>query len=164
MLFAVRGCSTGVRCAYALGVLVLVMSASLAAAQPPGTMIHGFRHGYSPYRTVVPPGAQIVFLNLDPDAHTLTFDNGTFDIKLGPTVNDTDHYENITLLAPMTPGEYPFHCQYHAAQGMRGVLVVKEGAPGYVPSEASKRAPGVDAWGLILVGVLAAFLPRRCLR
>lgn len=66
----------------------------------------------------VSPGAKITVKNQDPQAHTVTSDDGkAFDSAVdggGGTVQFT---------APTAPGSYPYHCTYHS--NMHGTLVVK---------------------------------------
>lgn len=147
------------RLAFTACALVILSIVMLAAAQPPGTMIHGFRHGFSPVRTTVPPGAQVVFLNLDSDPHTLTFDDGSREVRVNATTNDTEGYSNVTFLAPTAPGVYPFHCEIHAAQGMRGILIVKVGFPGYVPA-TDKAVPMSAPAATLASGIVAALAQR----
>ena len=65
---------------------------------------------------VVPPGAAITIRNEDGVGHTVTADDGTFDVVVGPG-------EEATLTAPDQPGEFPFHCTPHPA--MVATLVVQ---------------------------------------
>lgn len=64
----------------------------------------------------VAPGATISITNADPSAHTVTADDGAFDVEIGPD-------GTATLTAPSKPGSYPFICSFHA--NMTGTLVVK---------------------------------------
>jgi plastocyanin len=64
----------------------------------------------------VPPGAAITIRNEDGVGHTVTADDGTFDVVVGPG-------EEATLTAPDQPGEFPFHCTPHPA--MVATLVVE---------------------------------------
>src|SRR5207247_1222153 len=45
-----------------------------------------------------------------------------FDVEL----NDQRHYVGMVF---NTTGTYPYHCKYHAASGMTGVIVVHDAAP-----------------------------------
>jgi plastocyanin len=65
----------------------------------------------------VSPGATVMVMNMDGEAHTVTADSGkAFDVMAvaGRTT---------TFTAPAKAGSYPFHCTYHS--NMHGVLVVK---------------------------------------
>lgn len=64
----------------------------------------------------VPPGAAITIRNEDGVGHTVTADDGTFDVVVGPG-------EEATLTAPDQPGEFLFHCTPHPA--MVATLVVE---------------------------------------
>ncbi len=64
----------------------------------------------------VSPGQQITIQNGDSAEHSVTADTAdTFDV-------DVDGGETATLTAPMTPGTYAFHCEYHP--NMVAVLTV----------------------------------------
>ena len=54
----------------------------------------------------VPAGATITVRNEDGVGHTVTSDDGAFDVAVGPG-------EETTLTAPDEPGDYPFHCTPH---------------------------------------------------
>ena len=65
----------------------------------------------------VPPGAQITIKNDDSAEHSVTSDTaGKFDVEI-------DGKEQGTLTAPTEPGDYAYHCKYHAS--MHGTLTVK---------------------------------------
>jgi plastocyanin len=61
------------------------------------------------------PGATITVRNEDGVGHTVTSDDGAFDVAVGPG-------EEATLTVPEEPGEYPFHCTPHPQ--MTSTLVV----------------------------------------
>lgn len=63
----------------------------------------------------VPPGATITVVNEDSSYHTVTADDGTFDVG-------ARQGEPVTFTAPDKPGEYPFHCTPHP--NMTATLVV----------------------------------------
>ena len=63
----------------------------------------------------VPPGAQVTVANEDSVYHTVTADDGTFDVG-------ARNGEPVTFTAPDEPGEYPFHCTPHP--NMTASLVV----------------------------------------
>ena len=66
-------------------------------------------------RESVPPGAQVTVVNEDSTYHTVTADDGTFDVG-------ARNGEPVTFTAPNEPGEYPFHCTPHP--DMTATLVV----------------------------------------
>ena len=63
----------------------------------------------------VPPGAEVTVVNEDSSFHTVTADEGTFDVG-------AQQGEPVTFTAPDEPGEYPFHCTPHP--NMTATLVV----------------------------------------
>jgi plastocyanin len=63
----------------------------------------------------VPPGAQVTVVNEDSSFHTVTSDDGAFDVG-------ARNGEPVTFTAPEEPGEYPFHCTPHP--NMTATLVV----------------------------------------
>ena len=63
----------------------------------------------------VPPGAEITVVNEDSAYHTVTSDDGSFDVGARDG-------EPVTFTAPDEPGEYPFHCTPHP--NMTATLVV----------------------------------------
>jgi plastocyanin len=62
----------------------------------------------------VPAGAEVTVVNEDSSFHTVTADDGTFDVE-APS-------GTVTFTAPDEPGEYPFSCRPHP--NMTGTLVV----------------------------------------
>lgn len=65
----------------------------------------------------VPAGAQVSVTNKDSVEHSVTSDTaGQFDVEI-------DGNEQKTFTAPPQPGEYAFHCKYHAS--MHGTLIVQ---------------------------------------
>ncbi len=69
-----------------------------------------------PDTTKVAPGAKIMVMNHDSEAHTVTADSGgAFDVTVPPG-------KTVTLTAPSKPGSYAYHCTYHA--DMHGTLTV----------------------------------------
>ena len=64
----------------------------------------------------VPAGARITVMNMDAQAHTVTADDGSFDVVVKPGTS-------VTFTAPKKPGSYTYHCTYHSS--MHGTLVVK---------------------------------------
>lgn len=61
-------------------------------------------------------GAEVIVMNMDTEAHTVTADDGSFDavVKAG---------KSVTFTAPKKPGSYSYHCTYHS--NMHGTLIVK---------------------------------------
>ena len=65
--------------------------------------ISGFR--FSGPITVA-PGQLITVTNADGAPHTVTADNGAFDVSV-PAMS------TVTFHAPMAPGSYVYHCSVH---------------------------------------------------
>jgi plastocyanin len=63
-----------------------------------------------------PAGATVTVSNTDGVAHTVTADNGSFDVTV-PAKGAT------TIVAPTKPGSYRFTCSIHP--NMHGTLVVR---------------------------------------
>jgi plastocyanin len=63
----------------------------------------------------VPPGAEVTVVNEDGSYHTVTADDGTFDVG-------ARQGEPVTFTAPEQPGQYPFHCTPHPS--ITAILVV----------------------------------------
>lgn len=79
--------------------------------------ISNFKH--TPNRLTVKAGEVVTVINKDIPSHTVTSDTeGLFDTGL------IGRNETKTFNAPLTPGEYPYHCLPHPS--MTGVLVVEE--------------------------------------
>jgi len=64
----------------------------------------------------VPAGSKVTVMNMDNEAHTVTADDGSFDVAVKPGTS-------VTFTAPAKPGTYTYHCAYHAS--MHGSLTVK---------------------------------------
>jgi plastocyanin len=65
----------------------------------------------------VAPGGRITVQNDDREQHTVTSNAaGAFSV-------DIPGRSKTTFTAPMKPGSYPFHCNYHAS--MHGMLTVQ---------------------------------------
>ncbi|HYN92538.1 MAG TPA: cupredoxin domain-containing protein [Pilimelia sp.] len=89
----------------------------------------------------VPPGATIVIRNADTAPHTITAIDGAFDTG---TISGRT---STTLVAPTTPGSYPFRCNIHRT--MTATLVVAESAtpspdPTVTPSPDPTATPSPD--------------------
>lgn len=63
----------------------------------------------------VEPGATITIRNEDGVGHTVTSDDGRFDVEAPAG-------EEVSFTVPDEPGEYPFHCRPHPQ--MTATLVV----------------------------------------
>ncbi len=64
----------------------------------------------------VAAGSTVSVMNMDAEAHTVTADDGTFNVVAKPG-------ETATFTAPAKPGSYKYHCTYHS--NMHGTLTVK---------------------------------------
>jgi plastocyanin len=65
----------------------------------------------------VSPGQQVSIVNNDDEAHTVTTDDNTIDVRVSGG-------GGISMFnAPSRPGTYPLHCRYHA--DMHGTLTVQ---------------------------------------
>ena len=89
-------------------------AAAGTAAAGAGTSIEisGFAF---PSETNVTAGASISIINDDNATHTVTADDGAFDLEAPAG-------ETVELIAPET-GTYPYHCSIHSS--MTGTLVVE---------------------------------------
>lgn len=72
---------------------------------------------YDPDSLTVAPGAEVTFTNGDSTAHTATADDNSF------SSGSIQGGEDGTIVAPDTPGEYPYFCAFHPF--MKGTLVVE---------------------------------------
>lgn len=61
------------------------------------------------------PGATVEITNDDGTAHTVTADDGSFDVRV-------DGGGTGSFVAPTAPGTYSFHCSIHSS--MTGTLTV----------------------------------------
>lgn len=64
----------------------------------------------------VSPGATVSVTNLDSQDHSVTSDDGAFDVVVHAN-------KKATFTAPAGKGSYQYHCSFHP--NMRGTLVVK---------------------------------------
>ncbi|UUL75430.1 cupredoxin domain-containing protein [Pseudarthrobacter sp. Fe7] len=64
----------------------------------------------------VPAGASVTVMNMDSEAHTVTADDGSFDVVIRAGTS-------TTFTAPAKAGTYTYHCTYHS--NMHGTLNVK---------------------------------------
>jgi plastocyanin/uncharacterized membrane protein YozB (DUF420 family) len=90
---------------------------------------------FVPLDITIPVGTRVVFHNLDPNVHTVTFDDGDFprtELRRGQT-------HEIVFDAV---GDYQFYCEFHGAPGLRdmsGVIRVVEAAA--LPTSAPSPTP-----------------------
>lgn len=138
----------------ARGVL-LVREAETPAASPViGVVPGGYESRFAPVRLEVDAGATVTFRANGSFAHNLQAADGSF------SAGDLQPGGSSTFAAPTTPGEHPFVCRFHEAQGMTGILVVRGAAasPATTP-EASLAPPHEPAprevRALALGGILA---------
>ncbi|WP_294568182.1 cupredoxin domain-containing protein [uncultured Arthrobacter sp.] len=82
----------------------------------------------------VAPGAQVTVTNNDTEAHTVTADDGSFDITIPGGAS-------AAFTAPSGSGSYGYFCQFHG--NMRGTLTV--GAEAAAPAPAAPASPGQAA-------------------
>ncbi|MCO4239766.1 cupredoxin domain-containing protein [Pseudarthrobacter sp. MDT3-28] len=86
---------------------------STPAAAPAKILIKGFKYQGA---ETVSPGATVSVTNEDIEAHTITADTGdAFDANIQVGTG--------TFTAPVEPGTYPYHCNFHG--NMKGTLTVK---------------------------------------
>jgi plastocyanin len=73
---------------------------------------------FTPSKLTVASGDTITIKNSTPDTpHTFTVDGQSIDVVVSPATS-----QDVKIDLPA--GMYPFHCQYHQAQGMVGTLTV----------------------------------------
>jgi plastocyanin len=82
----------------------------------------------------VSPGAQVTVTNNDTEAHTVTADDGSFDITVPGGAS-------ATFTAPSGAGSYGYFCKFHG--NMRGTLTV--GAEAMAPAPAAPATPAPAA-------------------
>ncbi|MBP2215131.1 cupredoxin domain-containing protein [Arthrobacter sp. CAN_C5] len=82
----------------------------------------------------VNPGGEITVTNNDSEAHTVTADDGSFDVTIPGG-------ESATFTAPSVIGSYGFFCKFHG--NMKGTLTV--GAESMAPAPAAPTTPAVPA-------------------
>lgn len=78
----------------------------------------------------VSPGSLISVTNNDTEVHTVTADNGAFDVTVPGG-------ETVTFAAPAEGGTYSFFCTFHA--NMKGAFTVAAGAA--APTPAAPMTP-----------------------
>ncbi|HEX2851015.1 MAG TPA: cupredoxin domain-containing protein [Acidimicrobiales bacterium] len=72
--------------------------------------------GFAFSGATVKAGATVKVVNQDGTAHTVTADDGSFDVRV-------DGNGTGSFTAPSKPGTYPFHCSIHPS--MHGTLTVQ---------------------------------------
>jgi plastocyanin len=89
---------------------------SSTAANPRGIIIDN--DAYYPATLRVQPEQSIAVTNQEGEDHSLTARDGSFD---------TGVYESGTryIMAPSSPGRYPYTCLVHGPRVMKGVLIVE---------------------------------------
>ncbi len=125
-----------------------LLAMPLAGAQD-AAMIHVAQRDFIPRGTTVNASANVTVMGFDPEAHSLTADDGSFDVEVPAPA--PGGYTTVWFDAPATGGNRTFHCRYHPE--MTGWLVVV--------GPAAARAPLGPALALIAGGAAAALLRRR---
>lgn len=136
---------------------VLLVRAKEEAVPTIGVVPGGYESTFAPIRLVVNPGAEVRFTANGSFGHNLQAADGRF------SAGDLPPGGSSTFRAPDEPGEYPFECRFHKAQGMTGVLVVESSPQGATnssrpPREGDLETPGATVGGLLLVGSVCALL------
>lgn len=80
----------------------------------------------------VNPGGEITVTNNDTEAHTVTADDGSFDVTIPGG-------ESATFTAPDAAGSYGFFCKFHG--NMRGTLTVGAEAMAPAPTTPAPTTP-----------------------
>ena len=102
----------GVVLALALVLGACSSSSKGGAASNADITVHDF--GFA--TKTVAPGATVTVHNNGPSTHTVSADNGSFDLTI-------DSGKDATFTAPAKAGTYKFHCNIHPQ--MHGVLTVQ---------------------------------------
>ena len=96
-------------------------SAGPATAEPASALVTSESLAFAPQEIVVPAGTTVVWTNEDTFQHTVTADDGSFDLGFygpGQTVSMTFD----------TPGTYGYYCIPHGSPGgfgMAGAVIVQ---------------------------------------
>jgi plastocyanin/uncharacterized membrane protein YozB (DUF420 family) len=71
-------------------------------------------YAFVPVEVTIPAGTTVVFQNLDPDAHTVTFDHNEFP-AMGLQAGDQREvvFDKV--------GDFQFYCEYHGSPGLKGM-------------------------------------------
>lgn len=89
-------------------------SAPMPASDSVGT-IHIMNYAFTG-SAAAPAGARLAVMNMDAEAHSVTADDGSFDVTVPAG-------QTVTFTVPAKPGTYPYHCKYHA--DMHGTLALQ---------------------------------------
>lgn len=84
----------------------------------------------------ITPGSLISVTNNDKEAHTVTADNGAFDVTVAGG-------QTATFAAPSEGGDYGFFCKFHG--NMKGTLTVAAGAATASPAPAAPAPSAVPS-------------------
>ena len=116
-----------------------------AAPAPPSTSVPSMTMGqmtititdfaYSMTGTIT-PGSLISVTNNDKETHTVTADNGAFDVTVAGG-------QTATFAAPSEGGDYGFFCKFHG--NMKGTLTVAAGAATASPAPAAPAPSAVPS-------------------
>jgi plastocyanin len=85
---------------------------------PPSNTVVMTGMAFSPLTLTVSKGTTVTWSNHDPNAHTATSDNGTWN-----TGNIAGGNSATQLFS--TAGTYHYHCTYHQSMGMVGTIIVQ---------------------------------------
>lgn len=119
---------------------------SSEAGQPGAAEI--VAEGFAYDDVTVAPGATITLVNNDPEPHTVTADDGSFDS------GSFESGEEAELVAPTEPGTYAFHCEIHPR--MQATLTVSEEATGGSPPGSAAPPASTAGSGPAVTGSLTA--------
>ena len=99
----------------------LFTATGLATAESAPALVTSESIAFAPQEIVVPAGTTVVWTNEDMFQHTVTADDGTFDLGFyGPG-------ESVSMTFD-TPGAYSYYCIPHGSpggHGMAGVVIVQ---------------------------------------
>lgn len=82
------------------------------------TTLTALDNEFQPAQLTVSSGAQIELVNEGEALHNLTIEGTGID-------QDIEAGQSATVTVDLDPGEYPFVCEYHVAEGMQGTLTVE---------------------------------------
>lgn len=106
-----------------MNTILLAAALALTAGPPahggaPTTTVHIKNFAYNPASLTVSTGTSVRFVNDDPEAHTVTAVDKSFD-SAGLDTGDAWTYRFAT------PGKFAYFCQLHPY--MHGTIVVRDG-------------------------------------
>jgi plastocyanin len=96
--------------------LTIVLAVAGATAPPAGATVHITNFAFDPATLTVAAGTTVRFVNDDPEAHTVTARDGSFNSD-GLDTNDSWSFRFTKH------GDYAYFCQLHPY--MKGTVVVK---------------------------------------